>query len=262
VSDSVGETADLVTRAALSQFNSGQAELRRFSYVESEQAILDILETADPDNSVIVFTLIYPELREFMIRETDKRTIPVVDVMGPTMNALSSVLQAEPKLEAGIIRRLDEDYFQRVEAIEFAVKYDDGKEPEGLKKADIVLIGVSRTSKTPVSMYLANRQYKVANVPLVPEVEPPDELFQISSNRIIGLTVSTEKLHQIRRERLRSIGLKDGASYADIQRIRHELQYAHRLFERLGCKVVDVSSKAVEETANVVLESLKEVHQQ
>jgi len=206
-----------------------------------------------------VFTLIYPELREFMVRETQRRRIACVDVMGPAMAALSSVFRGQPKLEPGLIRRLDEEYFRRVEAIEFAVKYDDGKEPRGLLKADVVLIGVSRTSKTPVSMYLAHRRYKVANVPLVPEVRLPRELFQVNPQHVVGLTIRADKLLQIREERLRSIGLKKGAAYANLARIREELAYAQRVFEKLGCKVVDVSSKAVEETANVVLESIKGV---
>jgi regulator of PEP synthase PpsR (kinase-PPPase family) len=153
-----------------------------------------------------------------------------------------------------LLHRLDEQYFRRVEAIEFAVKYDDGKEPRGLLHADVVLIGVSRTSKTPVSMYLANKRIKAANVPIVPEVEPPSELFRISSRKIIGLTVQPQSLLQIRQERLKSLGLTTDAEYASLSRIQKELAYADRLMAQLGCSVIDVTNKAVEETASRVLE--------
>jgi regulator of PEP synthase PpsR (kinase-PPPase family) len=161
-------------------------------------------------------------------------------------------------MEAGLIYRLDEQYFKRVDAVEFAVKYDDGKDPRGILKADVVVIGVSRTSKTPLSMYLAHKNYKVANVPLVPEIPPPQELFVISPKKIIGLTADPDKLNQIRRERLKTLGLNDSANYASMERILQELEYADALFKRLGCTVIDVSKKAVEETASIVMQVLKE----
>src|SRR5690606_32919433 len=126
-------------------------------------------------------------------------------IMGPTMEALSRVMPGEPRLEPGLVRRLDAQYFRRVEAIEFAVKYDDGKDPRGLALADLVLIGVSRTSKTPLSMYLAHKQIKVANVPLVPEIQPPEELFRLDRTKVVGLTISPNQLYEIRKERLLSL---------------------------------------------------------
>src|SRR5699024_9866420 len=133
-----------------------------------------------------------------------KFNIPTVDVMTPPLEALEKILKFPPKRESGIIRRLDENYFKKVEALEFAVKYDDAKDPRGITKADICLIGVSRTSKTPLSMYLANKNYKVANIPLVPEVIPPKELMEKDKRRIIGLVANTNKLNEIRTERLKS----------------------------------------------------------
>ncbi|MER2031591.1 kinase/pyrophosphorylase, partial [Exiguobacterium indicum] len=135
----------------------------------------------------------------------------------------------------------------------FAVKYDDGRDPKGIKRADIVLIGVSRTSKTPLSQYLALKRYKVANVPLVPESIPPAELFDIPKEKCFGLLISPEKLIDIRMERLRSLGLKPEAAYAQMDRINRELEYARNLYERIGCQVIDVTNKAVEETANLIL---------
>ena len=141
-----------------------------------------------------------PELRRVIREESKKLNIIAVDVMGPMMDAFSKLIGVDPHMEPGLIRRLDEEYFRRVAAIEFAVKYDDGKDPRGILLADVVLIGVSRTSKTPLSMYLANKHLKVANLPLVPEVEPPEELFWIPAGKIIGLTIKPRQLSEIRKE--------------------------------------------------------------
>jgi regulator of PEP synthase PpsR (kinase-PPPase family) len=183
--------------------------------------------------------------------------IPIVDVMGPLMNSLQVMLNEPPIGKPGLVRRLDEEYFRKVDAIEFAVKYDDGRDPRGLLRADVVLIGVSRTSKTPLSMYLANKRLKVANVPLVPEVEPPEELFQLPPERCVGLTINPEQLNSIRTERLKALGLTAQANYANLERINEELAYSQRIMKRIGCPVIDVSNKAVEETANIILEIIR-----
>jgi regulator of PEP synthase PpsR (kinase-PPPase family) len=164
----------------------------------------------------------------------------------------------EPLYEAGLNRRLDADYFKKVEAIEFAVKYDDGKDSRGIKKADVVLLGISRTSKTPLSMYLAHKNIKVANIPLVPEVEPPKELFESIKGKIIGLTNDPDKLNHIRMERLKALGLDYTANYANMERILNELDYAEKLFHKLRCPVINVSTKAIEETASIILSIIRE----
>lgn len=258
VSDSIGETADLVVKAAASQFNAGTIKVRRFSHV-IDTAALDrvIAEAEGHERVIIVYTLIRPELREALAEACTGAGIPAVDIMGPTMDALGQILDGEPHLEPGLVHRLDEDYFRRMEAIEFAVKYDDGKDPRGLVRADAVLVGVSRTSKTPVTMYLAHRRYRVANIPLVPEVPPPDELYSLEGGRVIGLTIQPDLLIQIRQERLRSMGLGAGASYGAPERVRAELAFAHSVFRELNCPVIDVTNKAVEETANMVVQMLR-----
>ncbi len=258
VSDSIGETAELVVRAAASQFNSGAVEVRRLSYVSEAETVRAAVESARGRRAVIVYTLILPEMRDLIRELALTMGVTAVDIMGPTMDALTELLEVEPRLEPGVIRRLDEEYFRRVEAVEFAVKHDDGKEPAGILRADVVLTGVSRTSKTPLSMYLAHRRYRVANLPLVPEVETPPELFRAKPERVIGLTISPEKLYQIRHERLRTMGLDGNSDYGDMGRIIRELAYAQDIFNQLGCRVVDVSQRAVEETANQVLEIMKE----
>jgi regulator of PEP synthase PpsR (kinase-PPPase family) len=174
------------------------------------------------------------------------------DIIGPFIDTLENKLGEHALNEPGLVRKLDENYFKRVEAIEFAVKYDDGRDPKGILRADIVLLGVSRTSKTPLSQFLAHKRFKVANVPLVPEVEPPEELFKVNPNKCIGLKISSEKLNNIRRERLKSLGLNDNAVYANMDRIKEELAYFERIVNKLNCPVIDVTNKAVEETANII----------
>jgi [pyruvate, water dikinase]-phosphate phosphotransferase / [pyruvate, water dikinase] kinase len=147
-----------------------------------------------------------------------------------------------------------------VEAIEFAVKYDDGRDPRGLLRADIILIGVSRTSKTPLSMYLAHKRIKAANVPLVPEVTPPEELVKVDPVRCIGLTITPQKLIEIRSERLKALGLQPEANYAKLERIEDELKYSKQIMEDIGCYTIDVSNKAVEETANIIMERIRKTH--
>lgn len=174
--------------------------------------------------------------------------------MGPILNALKTVTHSDPRFEPGLIRRMDDAYFNKVDAIEFAVSYDDGKQPWGLSKADLVIVGVSRTSKTPLCMYLAHKGLKVANVPLVPEVAPPEELFQVPPEKVIGLTLKWSLLLEIRKERLKTLGLSESVDYTNPERINEELSYSAGIMRRIGCLVIDVTNKAVEETASKILE--------
>ncbi|HEY8393435.1 MAG TPA: pyruvate, water dikinase regulatory protein [Thermaerobacter sp.] len=257
VSDSLGETAELVARAAASQFDGHRATFHRFPYVDRIETVNEIVDRARrEERSLIVHTLVVEDLRRALNEKAQAAGIPVVDIMGPMMAAWMQVTERPPRLQPGLRHQLDEEYFRRIEAVEFAVKHDDGKDPRGLLQADIVLLGVSRTSKTPVSMYLAHRMYKVANVPLVPEVDPPAELYKVPRNRLVGLIIRPDVLQKIRQERLRAMGLNQDSSYGSMHRIQKELAYAERIFRELGCPVIDVTDKAVEETATTVLEIL------
>lgn len=148
----------------------------------------------------------------------------------------------------------DDDFHRRLDAFEFAAQADGGKDPRALVIADIVLIGVSRTSKTPLCMYLANKFIKAANVPLIPEIAPPEELFQLPRNRVVGLTAKPEVLAAIRQERLKTLGLISNADYATLGRVKKENEYAQKIMEQIGCPVIDVSNKAIEETASEILQ--------
>ena len=259
VSDSVGDTAESVARAAISQFdgNLEEVEIKKIPFVNSQEKVDEAVKRMQEAGSrLVIYTLVVPEVRHYMESTCDEAKIETVDIMGPMMSALESVLCRRPLQEPGMIHRMDEQYFRRVAAVEFAVKYDDGKEPRGFLEADVVLAGVSRTSKTPVCMYLARREVKAANYPLTPEIQPPRELFLVRQ-RVIGLTIAPEHLQQIRRQRLRRLGLNKASRYDDLQRIRAELRYATSIFDELECPVIDVTQKAVEETATTVLETMR-----
>jgi regulator of PEP synthase PpsR (kinase-PPPase family) len=256
VSDSAGETGESVVRAAATQFYPMPVEIQRVPFIHDAAAVDKLIREASQNGGLIVFTLVIPELRDYLIRQAQQHNIPFVDVLGPILSSLEKATGQEARHQPGMIHPLDEDYFKKVEAVEFAVKYDDGRDFSGILKADIVLVGVSRTSKTPLSMFLAHRKFKVANVPLVPELQPPDALFTVSRHKVIGLRIDPDKLNMIRRERLKTLGLAGNAVYADVNRIKQELEYADKIMERIGCLVIDVSNKAVEETASLVMDHI------
>ena len=254
LSDSLGETAEYVSRAAACQFSYPDLVYKRIPYVNNIAYLYEVLDKIDPNNSLLVYTLVIDEVRQALERYAQERSLMTVDVLQPMLKALEKITGAMPKGEPGIVRQMDDNYFKKIEAIEFAVKYDDGKDPRGALFADLVLLGVSRTSKTPLCMYLAHRGIKAANIPLVPEVKLSEEIFRLPKHKIIGLTIKPQVLHEIRRERLKALGLESDASYANMARIETELAYAESVMKQLECPVIDVSHKAVEETAGKVLE--------
>ncbi|WP_186670614.1 pyruvate, water dikinase regulatory protein [Sporosarcina sp. BP05] len=258
VSDSVGETADLVAKAAASQFRQGLETvlIKRFSHVEDESQLDEIVYLAKQQNAIIIYTLVKSVMCQKLQHECRTKEIQCIDLLSPIIERIGMELGEKPLEEPGLVRKLDEDYYKKIEAIEFAVKYDDGRDPRGILRADIVLVGVSRTSKTPLSQYLAHKRYKVANVPLVPEVEPPEELYMIDPAKCYGLVISPEKLNFIRRERLIALGLKDDANYARVERIEAEITHFNNVVSKIGCNVIDVTNRAVEETANVILSEM------
>ena len=231
--------------------------MRLSAYVNTPEHIIEIVNEAKDVPGIIAYTIVLPELRETLVREAEQKGVPIVDILGPMMDALTRISGRAPKMKAGLLHKLDQNYFKKVEAIEFAVKYDDGKDPRGIMRSDVVIIGVSRTSKTPLCMYLAHKSIKAANVPLVPEVLPPEEIFSLPKKKIIGLTIKPELLNEIRQERLKTLGLKSGADYASLERILIELDYADGIMRKAGCPIIDVSNKAVEETASKVLEIIR-----
>lgn len=257
LSDSLGETADLVGRAAASQFPPGTFELVRLPKVSCAGSLEEAVRSAAQHACVFFYTLADPALSERMRSLTDELGLAAVDILGPAVAALSGSADVAPTGEVGAIRKTDRGYFQRIEAMEFTVKHDDGRNPEGLTEAEIVLIGVSRTSKTPLSMYLAFKGYKTANIPLMPEVEPPAELFDVDPRRIFGLTSDPDLLASIRSQRLSELGVY-ARQYAEREAVLTEIESARALMRRLGCIVVRTDNRAVEETAQEIIRYLEQ----
>jgi len=258
VSDFTGETAEHVARAAFSQFASDSIHLQRFRYINNRERAREVLEQAVEDEALIICTLVDHDLRRWFVDKAKTQGTETVDILGPILDILETRMGHPPLETPGLLRRMDEEYFRRVKAIEFAIKCDDGRCPEELATADVVIIGVSRTSKTPLSMYLAHRGFMVANVPLIPETEPPKQLTGILPERVFGLMIQPEKLVQIRRERLRLLGLDaEVSNYAQWERVEEELQYARNLMRKIGCRVMNVTNRAIEETAQEILDYLR-----
>ena len=259
VSDSTGETAERVVRAALLQFPHHRVRVRLFTRVRDQEAVTDVLRKAGEANAMVVFTLVSPELREAFHRIASEEKVDSVDVIGQLIHKVAGYVEAQPLNQPTATMPLSEEYFRRVEAIEFAVKSDDGKEPRNLRKADLVLVGVSRTSKTPLSTYLAGRGFRVANIPLVLGVPTPPELDDLPADRVVGLTIGTDMLLDIRRARLTQLGMPTDASYGVRDHVRAELEFAESIFAaHPGWMVLDVSGRAIEETATIILEAIKD----
>jgi hypothetical protein len=259
LSDSTGETAEKVVRAALLQFPQAGVKIRLHTRIRTKEAAIPVLERAARETALLVFTVVSPELREFIHAMTVEMRIEAIDVIGALIGKLGTFLDREPINLPSAMLPLSEEYFRRIEAVEFAVKSDDGKEPRNFKKADLVLVGVSRTSKTPLSTLLAQRGLKVANLPLVLGIPPPLELNDAPQDRIVGLTIGIEQLCEIRQARLRQLGMPPETNYALRAHVRQELEFAQALFRaHPDWPVVDVTGRAVEETAVIILEHLKE----
>ena len=258
VSDSTGETAERVVRAALLQFPDHRVRVRLFTRVRDPELGKQVLDKAVEAGAMVVFTLVAPEFRAQFHELAHRRGVEAVDVIGALIQKVGNYVEAQPLNVPSLTLPLSEEYFRRVEAIEFAVKSDDGKEPRNLRKAALVLVGVSRTSKTPLSTYLASRGLRVANIPLVLGVSPPKELFDVVPDRVVGLTIGIDQLLAIRKERLRQLGMPTDANYGMREHVRSELQFAFDLFKDNGWVHVDVSGRAIEETATIILELYKD----
>jgi len=256
LSDATGETAEKMVMAALTQFVGKYATPRRISNVRSKSQVYEALDAALQHRALVVYTIVNRELAQLVHDECESLGLPNMDLLTPLLMKLSQFFGISPSELPGLLHGVDDAYFKRVEAIEFTVKHDDGQETRHLHKADIVLVGVSRTSKTPLSIYLAHRGWKVANVPLVKGIDPPAELFQVDAKRVAGLLIDAQRLVELRAARLRNLGQDPRTAYADFEEIEAELRAARSFFRRHPWVVVDVTGKAVEETANEVLVKL------
>ena len=254
VSDALGETGEMVARAAAAQFYPGDFRIERLEKITSPEQLRRVVETHCGEDCIFLYTLVDAPLRVEMERLA-ATGVKAVDILGPAVAILGDAIGHRPAGEAGAMHRTDAEYFERIEATEFAVMHDDGRHPEDLGEADIVLIGVSRTSKTPLSMYLAFKGYRVANVPLAPGMEPPSQLFELDPRRVFGLVTDPKVLVDIRCERMREIGMLV-PRYAEREEVETELEDARSLMRRIGCIVIRTDNRAVEESAQEIVRYL------
>jgi len=257
LSDYSGETAEKVARAAMSQFAENQFEIVLAPGITSKSELQKILERARKTPSAIFYTLVKPDLRDFLMAGANELGIPHFDILGPALDVLNRISEAAPRLEPGPLIRLDREYFRWIDAVQFAVRHDDGTDLAGLKRADLVLVGVSRTSKTPLSIYLAYRGWKVANVPIIYGFPPPKELFKLPPQKVIGLTISPGQLANLRTQRLQLMPPMVDARYAHPTYVKKEIRYSHEIMRKLKCHVIDVTGKAVEEIAHEIMGYLR-----
>lgn len=262
VSDSLGDTARQLAHAAAAQFCPQQIVIERLSKVRTRDEVFSALapRLSAGETVAVLYTIVDASLRADIASLLDELSVPAVDVIGPVLSALGDITGAEPRGIPGTIHRTDEVYFNRIEAMEYFVEHDDGRGAEDLSGADIVLIGISRTGKTPLSMYLAHLGYRVANIPLAPGIEPPAALFTVDPGKVFGLISTTNVVSTIRNSRLGDdLARGVAASYADPEHVAREMDEARALIKRLGCFTVRTDGKAIEESAAEIIGRLETV---
>jgi regulator of PEP synthase PpsR (kinase-PPPase family) len=258
VSDSTGETLENIAKAALAQFDDVAVTRHFWPMVRSRAHLQRILIEATDNPGLVLFTLVNGELRAELERRCVALGLPAVAALDTVTDALSHMLGQQAKARPGRQHMLDEAYFARVEAIHYTMAHDDGVSPEGWEDADIVLAGVSRSSKTPTSIYLANRGYKTANIPIVPVSPPPLSLYSLVNPLVVGLTTSADRLVAVRRNRLSVMGEDRSTAYADEESVKAELSYARRMFADNDWPVIDVTRRSIEESAAAIIKLVED----
>ena len=255
ISDSTGETLDRIFMALKAQFENFEHNLFHFSFTRTENQLLQILEDARKKNSaIILYTIVDNKLAKFLSQEANKKNIPCFGVLGDLILNFSKLLNQEATNIPSGQHALNEEYYKRIEAIQFTMNHDDGNSITDIEKSDIVLLGVSRTSKTPTSIYLANRGYKTSNIPLVNENSIPDKITKDPNiTCIIGLTAEADRLYDVRKNRLNTIKENENTNYVKLDSIQNELDFSKKAFQKYQWPIIDVTRKSVEETAASVI---------
>ena len=255
ISDSTGETLNRIFLSLKSQFSNFEYEKKEFVFVRTEQQIDKILnECSKLENSIILFTIVEVKLAKYLSESGEKNKVPCFGILGNLILTFSKLLNQKAIHKPSAQHVLDEEYYKRIEAIQFTMSHDDGKKLEDIKKADIVLLGVSRTSKTPTSMYLANRGYKTANIPLVMDQNIPEELKSKSNKTcVVGLVTDPERLADVRRNRVTMMKENNIKEYTDLNFIKEEIKKSKNLFKKNNWPIIDVTRKSVEESAASIL---------
>lgn len=255
ISDGTGETASAMVKAALVQYANEDINIVRCKNIRTANQLEPLIEDVFSKRGIIVYTVVSTQLRQKILEYASAKGIPTVDLLGPLLNTLDQFFGFKVEnFEAGKLRAVDENYYKRIEAIEYTVKNDDGKTLKELDKADIILVGISRTSKTPLSIFLSHKGFKVANIPIVLNTALPKELFEIDQRKVVGLIIDIDSLQRIRRNRLEKFGQDPGGSYASLANIAKEIEYAHELFKQnKRWPVFNVTDRALEETAGEIV---------
>jgi len=253
ISDGSGSTAERVLQASLVQFGSKNLVVERIPDIRTRDQIKEIVIQAAKKKGLVAYTLVTTELRNEIATRANEFQIPTVDLLGPLLTTLATFLASPPESKPGLLGELDHYYFRRIDAVGFTVKHDDGHGIHDLRKADVVIVGVSRTSKTPLSMYLAyTKGLLVANIPIILDMDPPTELFNIDQKRIVGLTVNPDLLISLRQTRMAQLIHAD-INYGDADHVIEELKYSHEIYRKNPLwLVIDITGKAIEEMANEV----------
>ena len=254
VSDSTGETLDRIFMALKAQFNNFNYELNHFSFTRTENQISTILNGAKKQESpIILYTVVNSKLAKFLAEEAFKKKIPCFGVLGDLILNFSKILNQKATHQPSGQHVLDEDYYKRIEAIQFTMNHDDGNNTENILESDIILVGVSRTSKTPTSIYLANKGLKTSNIPLVNDMSIPQDLFKSKSLCVVGLSTEAERLFDIRRNRLNSLKENEASDYTNLEKIKLEVNESKKIFKKNNWPIIDVTRKSVEETAASII---------
>ena len=258
ISDGTGETARAVVDAAMAQFKNCNTYFTRYKNVMTREQIDAIFAEASLHHDLIVYTIVQVELREYIGRLSRTQHVRALDLLGPVLTAISNCIEQEPQYMPGLLHSVNDNYFNRVEAMEFTLNHDDGRNLESLHLADIILVGISRTSKTPLSLYLAQHGYKVVNIPMIHGSPLPKDLFKSDQRKIFALTINPDTLEHIRKNRLLRFNLPTGKSsegnYANTQSVLKELEWAEKIFkENKRWPIFNVTDKAIEETASEII---------
>lgn len=257
VSDSTGETLAQLLKSVAARFPTAKPLEHVASLVRSHTQLDNVLARIEQAPGLVMYTVVDRSMRRRLEVKCAELQVPAISCLDPLLNAFAEYLGLEQTSQAGMQHELDEDYFRRIAAIDYTLAHDDGQLSWDLESADVVLVGVSRTSKTPTCMYLANKGIRAANVPLVPGVDPPDELEKLRKPLVVGLTANPDRLTQIRTTRLAGLGSEERAqNYTDVEKVREEVTKAKRYFVRNGWPIIDVTKRSVEETAAKILTQL------
>jgi regulator of PEP synthase PpsR (kinase-PPPase family) len=257
VSDSTGDTLNQVAKAAFAQFADVEVIKHNWPMIRTARHMENIIPELEEHPGIVMFTLVNRDMEDVLVVACEKNKWKYVSVLRGIIRQIGSILGEKGTRIAGLQHRMDDEYFDRIAAMEYTMAHDDGQIPDGLHHADIVVVGVSRTSKTPTCIYLANKGYKAANIPLVPNCPLPDDLENIKDTFVVGLVHGVDHLVQIRRNRLNSLQESNITSYVDTESVKNEIREARRLFSKMGWPVIDTTRKSIEETA-VAIQKLKQ----